>query len=304
MQLSSPLTAAALAERLQADLVGDGELLITGINEIHHVRTGDLSFVDHPKYYDPALASAASVILIDQHRECPEGKALLVVPEPFRAYNELVLAERPPRSWENTIDPTASIGPNTVIAPGAVIGAQATIGKGCRIGPNAVIGDGVTLEDGVTIGAGAVIGEEAFYFKRTNDGYTPWRSGGSVLIEAGVEIGPNCTIARGVSSTTTIGMGSKLDALVQIGHDCRIGKHCLLAAQVGIAGNTTLGDWCILQGQVGVAQNLTFGDHVTVLAQSGVGHDLESGKRYFGSPAQEARVAFRDIALVRQLRNS
>ncbi|MEM9928833.1 MAG: UDP-3-O-(3-hydroxymyristoyl)glucosamine N-acyltransferase, partial [Bacteroidota bacterium] len=98
-----------------------------------------------------------------------------------------------------------------------------------------------------------------------------------------------------------IGMGSKLDALVQIGHDCKIGKHCLLAAQVGIAGNTTLGDWCLLQGQVGVAQNLTIEDHTTILAQSGIGNDLAGGKRYFGSPAQEARTAFREIALVRQL---
>ncbi|MEM9930968.1 MAG: LpxD N-terminal domain-containing protein, partial [Bacteroidota bacterium] len=205
MRLSSPITASMLAERLQADLLGDGNILITGINEIHHVEQGDLSFVDHPKYYTPALASAASVILIDQQRECPQGKALLVIPEPFRAYNDLVLAERPLRNPREHIAPTAQIGPDTLIAPGAVIGAYARIGKGCRIGPNAVIGDGVILEDGVDVGAGAIIGEEAFYFKRSADGYTPWRSGGSVLLEAGVSIGPNCTIARGVSSTTVIG---------------------------------------------------------------------------------------------------
>ncbi len=302
MQLSSPITAAELAVKLQAELVGDGRLLITGINEIHHVSAGDLSFVDHPKYYEPALNSAATVLLIDQPRACPAGKALLVLPEPFKAYNDLVLAERPLRQWAGTIDPTASIGPETSIGPGAVIGAHARIGAGCRIGPNAVIGDGVTLEDAVIVGAGAVIGGEAFYFKKTATGFTPWRSGGSVLLQEGVEIGPNCTIARGVSSVTTIGTGTKLDALVQIGHDCRIGAHCILAAQVGIAGNTTLGDWCLLQGQVGVAQNLTIGDHTTILAQSGVGNDLAGNKRYFGSPAQEAHSAFRDIAMVRQLR--
>ncbi len=301
MQLSSPFTAATLAERLQADLFGDGDLLITGINEIHHVSPGDLSFVDHPKYYAPALQSAATVILIDQPRDCPPGKALLVVPEPFQAYNSLVLAERPLRNWQGTIDPTARIGKDTVIGPGAVVGAYAQIGAGCRIGPNAVIGDGVILEDGVTVGPGAIIGGEAFYFKKTPDGFTPWRSGGSVLLAANVEIGPNCTIARGVSSTTTIGRGSKLDALVQIGHDCKIGQHCLFAAQVGVAGNTTIGDWCILQGQAGVAQNLTIGDRTTILAQSGIGNDLESDKRYFGSPAQEARVAFREIAVLRRL---
>ncbi|MFK8163588.1 MAG: DapH/DapD/GlmU-related protein, partial [Lewinella sp.] len=178
---------------------------------------------------------------------------------------------------------------------------HAVIGRDCRIGPNAMIGDGVVLEDRVTVGPGAIIGSEAFYFKGSKDGLTPWRSGGSVLLEEDVAIGPNCNIARGVSSTTTIGKGTKLDALVQIGHDCKIGKHCLMAAQVGVAGNTTVGDWCVFQGQAGIAQNIVLGDRTVILAQSGVGKDLEGGKSYFGSPVQEARKAFRDIAVLRRL---
>lgn len=301
MLLSTTISAADLAARLGAELIGDGSIRITGINEIHHVEPGDLSFVDHPKYYGPALSSAASVVLIDQRRECPPGKALIIVDKPFAAYNDLVLSERPLRVWSGTVDPSAQIGTNTVIAPGAVVGAGAVIGNDCRIGPNAVIADGVILEDRVIVGPGAIIGSEAFYFKGGKDGFIPWRSGGTVLLEADVEIGPNCNIARGVSSTTTIGQGTKLDALVQIGHDCKIGKHCLMAAQVGVAGNTTVGDWCVFQGQAGIAQNLVLGDRTVVLAQSGVGKDLPGGKAYFGSPVQEARKAFKDIAVLRKL---
>jgi len=302
MKLAQPTTAATLARRLSATLIGEGETRVTGINEIHHVATGDLTFVDFHKYYDVALGSAASVILIDQACSCPPGKALLVVAEPFKVYNALVLAERPERTWNGTVDPSAVIGENTVIAPGAIIGPGAVVGAGCRIGANAVIGEGVELEDDVVVGSGSSIGGEAFYFKKTAAGYTPWRSGGSVLLKTGVEVGPNCTVARGVSSVTTIGPGSKLDAQVQIGHDCRIGAHCLLAAQVGIAGNTIIGDWCVLLGQVGVAQNLVIGDHTTILAKSGVSKDLAGGKHYFGYPAQEARTAFKDLAAIRRLR--
>ena len=302
MRLRQPVTAATLADQIGATLVGDGELEISGINEIHHVEKGDLTFVDFHKYYDVALGSAASVILIDKVRPCPPGKALLVVEAPFAAYNALVLAERPERRWSATVDPSAVVGAGSWIAPGAVVGPGAVIGEHCRVNANAVIGEGVILEDRVIVGAGSVIGEEAFYFKKTADGYLPWRSGGGVLLEAGVEVGPNCTIARGVSSVTTVGRGTKLDAQVQIGHDCRIGAYCIIAAQVGIAGNTTVGDWCLFQGQVGIAQNLTIGDRTVILAKSGVSKSLEGGKEYFGYPAQEARTAFKDLAVLRRLR--
>ena len=302
MRLTTPTTAAALAVRFSAELIGDGSLAVTGINEIHHVEAGDLSFVDHPKYYAAALESAASVILIDQPAECPSGKALIVVEAPFARYNALVEEQRPLVRPSAAIDPTAKVAEGAYLGPGVVVGPGAVIGEGCHVGANAVIGEGVKLEENVYIGAGTVIGGEAFYYKRTPDGYQPWRSGGAVLIEARVEIGPNCTVARGVSSTTVIGEGSKLDAQVQIGHDCHIGRHCLLAAQVGVAGNTTIGEWCILQGQVGVAQNLTIGDRSIVLAKSGVSKSLEGGKEYFGYPAQEARTAFKDLAVLRRLR--
>ena len=301
MQLRNPTTAAELAARLDAELIGDATVAVTGLNEIHHVGPGDLCFVDHPRYYAPTLASAASVILIDRAEACPPGKALLVHPAPFAAYNGLVWQERPTASETAVANHPPQIGEGTYVAPGAQLGAGVTIGKNCHIGSNAVIGDGCRLGDRVTVSAGTVVGGEAFYFKRTAGGLYPWRSGGSVRLEDDVFLGPCCTIARGVSSTTVIGAGSKLDAQVQIGHDCKVGRHVLMAAQVGVAGNCTIGDWSILQGQAGIAQNVTLGERTVIMAQSGVGRDLEGGKSWFGSPVQEARKAFRDMVLVRKL---
>jgi len=301
MQLTTPITASDLATQLGAQLVGEGSIRITGANEIHHARQGDLCFVDHPKYYTSTLASAASVILIDKLVECPPGKALLIHPAPFAAYNSVIWGARPQVQWPTGVAKTARVGTGTHIAPTAVVGENAVIGEYCHLGPNCVIGDGCVLGDRVTVSSGAVLGGEAFYFKRTDEGLIPWRSGGSVLLEDDVFVGPCCTISRGVSSTTVIGRGSKLDAQVQIGHDCKIGQHVQMAAQVGVAGNCVIGDWSILQGQAGIAQNVTMGPHTVIMAQSGAGRDLEGGKSWFGSPVQEARKAFRDMVLLRRL---
>ena len=300
MRLATPITAAELAQKVNGQLHGDGALQVTGLNEIHHVKPGDACFVDHPRYYAPTLESPASVVLIDKAVDCPPGKAIIVVDEPFKAYNQLVAAERPTAEWQGNVHPSARIGKGTTIASGAVAGAGVVVGEQCYVGPGAVLMDGVKLGDRVYVSAGAVIGEEAFYFKKTDEGYHPWRSGGTVILEDNVFIGPNCNISRGVSSPTIIGKGSKLDALVQIGHDCKIGQHCLLAAQVGVAGNTILEDWCVLQGQVGITQNLRLAERTTVMAQSGIMESTEAGKSYFGSPAQEARTAYRQLFKLRK----
>ncbi|MEL6276581.1 MAG: LpxD N-terminal domain-containing protein, partial [Bacteroidota bacterium] len=302
------LTAAKLANEVNGQLIGDGNLSITGLNEIHHVTEGDLCFVDHPKYYEKTLASAASVILIDQDYDCPQGKALIVVEQPFYVFDTLVRKYQNRRK-KNTAAlsqystcVSLKIGKNTIVETGVELGDYVSIGKNCHLYPNVVIGDGTVIGDNVVVQAGSIIGGEAFYFKKEKDGYRSWASGGRVVLEDKVEIGPGCTIARGVSSDTVIGLGSKLDAQVQIGHDCKIGKHCLFAAQVGIAGNTTVGDWTIMQGQVGVAQNLVIGPETVILAKSGVSKSLEGGKHYFGYPAQEAKMAFKDLAIVRRIR--
>ena len=302
MQLKTPIAVADLAQRFDLQLLGRADLAVTGISELHHAQDGDLIFVDHPKYYAKALQSAATVVLIDREAEVPPGKCLLVTDTPFAVYNQLVLETRPVEPIEEKISRQARIGADTHIEPGAIIDAGVVIGEGCFIEANAVIRDGTRIGNRVRIQSGAVIGSEAFYFRRTPEGYQPWRSGGSVVIEDDADIGPNCTIARGVSSATRIGRGTKLDSQVQIGHDVKVGAHCLLAAQVGIAGNTTVGEWCILQGQVGIAQNLKIGPRSIVFAKSGVSKDLEGDREYFGYPAQEARTAFKEIALLRRLR--
>ncbi|MEM6397240.1 MAG: UDP-3-O-(3-hydroxymyristoyl)glucosamine N-acyltransferase [Bacteroidota bacterium] len=303
MKFKESFTSGELAARLAGKLLGPNDLAVRGINEIHHVENGDVTFVDFHKYYGKALSSEASLILIDKEQEVPEGKALIVLADPFTAYNSLVLAERPIEPMVDSIHPTAKIGHSTRIEPGAIIGKNATIGESSLIQANAIIGEYTEIGDRVIVGPGCVIGGEAFYYKKTSKGYTPWRSGGHVILEDDVELGPNCTIARGVSSATVIGTGTKFDAQVQIGHDCNIGPHCLFAAQVGVAGNTTIGEWCVLLGQVGIAQNLTIGARATILAKSGVSKNLEGGHEYFGYPAQRARSAYRELAALRNLRN-
>lgn len=301
MKINDPkLTAEQLAADCGGQLIGNGQLRITGANEIHHVEKGDICFVDFHKYYKPTLASAASVILIDQATECPPDKALIVVKEPFFVYNELVKRYKGGREYPIATS-LAKIGQNTIIEAGAHISGSAVIGDNCHIYAGAFIGDDTLIGNGVVVHAGAVIGSEAFYFKNTPNGRIPWKSGGRVVLEDRVEIGPNCNIAKGVSSDTRIGEGSKLDALIQIGHDCKIGKNCLFAAQVGVAGNVTIGDNCIFYGQVGIAQNIRIANEVAVLAQSGVGEDLEAGKTYFGSPCVEKRQAYRELLTLRQL---
>ena len=301
MKIPYPISVIELAEMINAKLIGDTSLEATGINEIHHVESGDISFVDVDKYYKKALHSEASIILIDKNIECPAGKALLVCDEPFKAFNDLVLQFRPIEPQTKAISDSAEIHPTAIIEPNVVIGHHVKIGENTYIQANVSIGEYTEIGDHVLIQSGANIGASAFYFKKTEEGYKKWRSCGRVVIEDHVEIGMGCTICRGVSADTVIGYGTKLDAQIHIGHDVRIGKNCLLAAQVGIAGNTVVGDWVTLYGQVGIAQNVVIGDRVTVLAQSGVSKSLDAGKTYFGSPASEVRAKYREMAALRHL---
>jgi len=301
MKFPHPVPVRQLAEAIGAELLGDETLEATGINEIHHVEPGDVTFVDVRKYFDKSLQSDASVILLHEKTECPPGKALLVCPEPFDAYNELVLKYRPYQPLQQPIHPSAEIDPTVILEPNVVIGPGVKIGKNAHLQANVTIAEHTIIGDKVTVQSGSVIGTEAFYFKRTDQGFYKWRSGGRVILEEEVDIGAGCTINKGVSSDTIIGRGTKLDGQVHIGHDVIIGKHCLLAAQVGIGGNTRVGDEVVMYGQVGIAQNLRIGDRVVILAKSGVSKDLDSDKVYFGYPAAEARSIYRELAALRQL---
>jgi len=301
MKFPSPQALNDLAKLTSTTVIGDGTKSVLGINEIHKVEPGDITFVDHPKYYDKALSSAASFVIINKKVEAPEGKSLLFSETPFDAYNAIVKHFRSFEPAAKAISDSAVIGGGTVIQPGAFIGNHVKIGKNCIIHSNVSIYDHCILGDEVIIQANTVIGGDAFYFKRKPDGYDKMLSCGRVIIHDRVEIGSGCTIDKGVSGDTVIGQGTKIDNLVHIGHDTVVGKNCLFAGQVGIAGVTTIEDDVILWGQVGVSKDLTIGKGAVVLAQSGIPKSLEGGKTYFGTPTQEARDKMRELAFIKQL---
>lgn len=301
MKFHTPVSVQELAQQLNAKLLGDGQQLATGINEIHKVEPGDITFADNEKYFKKAISSAATIILLNKEAECPEGKTILVVENPFEAYNGLIIKERPFRPLSSSIDETASIHPSAVIEPNVTIGPNVVVGAYTYIQSNVYIAEYTQIGKHVKIQAGTVIGTDAFYFKKNEDGYKKWRSGGRVIIEDEVDIGALCTINKGVSGDTIIGAGSKIDCKVHIGHGAVLGKRCLVAAQAGIGGKSILGDDVVLYGQVGIAQSVVIGDKAVFAAQSGVSKSLEGGKLYFGSPADELRTRHRELAALRKL---
>ena len=304
MRFDRPIPVTEIAQMIGAEIIGEGVGAATGINEIHKVEEGDLVFVDHPKYYQKCIQSAATFIIINQRTEFPPHKALLLVDDPFEAYLKIVQHFRPFQPLNKNLSETAIVGEDTIIMPGVVLGNHVTIGKQTVIYPNVVILDHCTIGDNVIIQAGSIIGSDAFYYnKKTNRDvhYKKMTSCGRVLIENDVEVGANCTIDRGVSGDTIIGAGIKLDNMVHIGHDTIVGKNCLFAAQVAIAGATTIEDGVILWGQVGVNKTLTIGKGAEVYAQSGVGSTLEAGKKYFGSPVEDAMSKKKELVWVKRI---
>lgn len=302
MKFPQPIPVAEIAEWLGAELLGDNTILATGINEIHQVEAGDVTFSDVKKYFEKSLNSAATILLLNEKVDMPPGKCVLVCADPFAAFNFLVKKFRPVERLISAIHFQSEIHPTAVIEPGVVISNHVKIGKNTVISANSVIGEHTFIGENCFIGPNSSIGADAFYFKKKADGsFEKWRSGGRVLIENDVEIGPGCTIAKGVTGDTIVGEGSKLDAQCHLGHEVKIGKNCLFAAQVGIGGNTIVGDNVVIYGQVGIAQNLRIGDGAVLLAKSGVSKNLDGGQTYFGYPADEMRKKYRELATLRQL---
>ncbi len=301
MILDRPYKLKEISEIINARFAGDADFIISGINEIHRVVKGDLTFVDHPKYYAKALNSNATTIIINKEVDCPEGKALIFSDEPFNDYIKLVNKFMPFKSSDKFISDSASIGKGTVIQPGTFVGNNVKIGENCLIHANVSIYDHTVIGNNVVIHSGTVLGADAFYFKKQNDHYEKMVSCGRVVLEDNVEIGACCTIDKGVSSDTVIGKGTKMDNHIQIGHDTVIGKNCLFASHVGIAGVVNIEDDVILWGQVGVQKDLTIGKGAVVLGQSGIAKSLKGGMTYFGSPALEARKKMREIAILHKL---
>lgn len=317
MKLFSAHTLRQVSNLISATPVGPDDFPITGLNEIHDVEPGDLTFVDIEKYYKKALESAATVILINQEVEVPEGKAIIVSEDPFRDFNFLTdhfrpefplnVEEMPSIGQEVKMAESAvtgksvTIGEGTQVAPGVVIRNNVRIGSHCFIHPNVTIYDHTVIGDHVTINAGAVIGGEAFYFKTRPESRDKMLTKGRVVIHDHVDIGANTTIDRGVTGDTIIGAWTKIDNLVQIGHDVKIGRRCTIASQVGIAGYVIVEDEVTLWGQVGVVKDLTIGKGATLMGKTGVMSSLEGGKTYLGMIASDVRSVLRETAAIKKL---
>ncbi|PCH76819.1 MAG: UDP-3-O-(3-hydroxymyristoyl)glucosamine N-acyltransferase [Flavobacteriaceae bacterium] len=281
--------------------IGDANFPVLGMNEIHVVEAGDIVFVDHPKYYEKALESAATIVLINKEVECPEGKGLLISDDPFRDFNTLTKHFNPFKKAANAIAVTAKVGKNTIIQPNVFLGNNVVIGEDCLIHPNVVIYDGTTIGNNVTIHAGTIIGADAFYYKNRPSGYDKLVSGGTVVIEDQVDLGALCTIDRGVTGATTIKKGTKIDNQVQIGHDTIIGNKCLIASQTGIAGCVVVEDEVTIWGQVGTTSGIRIGKKAVILGQTGVTKSVEGGKSYFGTPISESREKLKELAGIKRL---
>jgi len=224
MKFIQPHTLKQIASLIDCEYIGDQNFEVLGMNEIHVVSPGDIVFVDHPKYYDKALTSKATVVLINKQVECPKGKALLISDDPFRDFNKLTSHFKPFQASHKAISDSAKIGAGAIIQPNCFIGNNVVIGKNSIIHANVSIFDDTIIGDNVVVQSGTILGGNAFYYKKRPEGYDQLHSSGRVVIENNVHIGASCTIDRGVTGDTTIGAGSKLDNLIQVGHDTIIGK--------------------------------------------------------------------------------
>ncbi len=304
MQFPSPVSVQWIANLINAKVIGNDNGNATGINEIHKVEHGDLVFVDHPKYYDKCINSNASFIIINKEMDVPEGKALLVVENPFEAYCTIVNYFRPFEPSVKMISDASTVDKESFIYPGVFIGNHVSIGKKCIIYPNVTIMDHCIIGNNVIIQAGTVIGGNAFYYNTKKDRelwYKKMPDCGRVIIEDNVEIGAGCIIDRGVTNDTRIGKGSKLDNLIHIGHDTVIGKNCLFAANVVVAGGVTIKDGVTVWGGSIINKTLTIGENTVLLGRTGVTGDLEANKTYWGLPAQEAGSVKREMVWIKRI---
>ncbi|MCH7785244.1 MAG: UDP-3-O-(3-hydroxymyristoyl)glucosamine N-acyltransferase [Bacteroidetes bacterium] len=301
MKFPRQQTLEEIARIIDCDYIGNAEFPVLGMNEIHIVQPGDIVFVDHPKYYDKALNSKATIILLNKKVDIPEGKALLISKDPFNDFNKLTNHFKPFISANSMIAETATIGNNTILQPNVFVGNNVQIGDDCTIHSNVCIYDNTVIGNNVTIHCGTVLGADAFYYKNRPEKYDKLLSGGNVVIEDNVDIGALCTIDKGVSDSTRICEGTKLDNQVHIGHDTILGRRCLVASQVGISGCVIIEDFVTIWGQVGVKSDVIIATGTEIYAQSGIGQSTIENRTYFGSPAMEARDKLREMAYLKKL---
>jgi UDP-3-O-[3-hydroxymyristoyl] glucosamine N-acyltransferase len=324
------LSAQDLAQRIGADLRGDGERIVRAAGPLESAGMDELAFaIDERRIAALSQTRAGVVILPAEAQAHPlpaTGATLLFASDPrlafARALRILVAARPPPVAG---IDPRAcvaasarvspsarvhafaivgegaSIGARTILHAGSVVGEGALVGADCTIHPNVTLYPGTRLGDRVCVHAGAVIGSDGFGFVRDGDAWLKVEQLGGVVLEDDVEVGAGCTIDRGALGDTHIGRGTKLDNLVHVGHNVRVGQSCLLVAQVGIAGSTTIGDEVTLGGQVGVGGHLKIASRVRVGGQGGVAKDLDSPGDYWGTPARPHTAWLKMLARLSRL---
>ncbi|MFC2127645.1 UDP-3-O-(3-hydroxymyristoyl)glucosamine N-acyltransferase [Bacteroidota bacterium] len=301
MKFQKAQTLKEIAAIIDSQFVGDENFPVLGMNEIHVVEPGDIVFVDHPKYYDKALESSATIVLINKEVACPVGKALLISEDPFRDFNKLTNHFNPFQSSVEKVSTSAKIGKNTILQPNVFVGNNVIIGDNCLIHPNVIIYDNCVIGNNVTIHAGCVLGADAFYYKNRPEGFDKLISGGRVVLEDNVDLGALCTIDKGVTGDTLIKKGTKIDNQVHVGHDTVIGKKCLIASQTGIAGCVIIEDEVTIWGQVGTTSGITIGKGAVVLGQTGVTKSIEGGKSYFGTPVTESREKLKELAGIKKM---
>lgn len=318
------LALHALAEKINAQVEGDPETLITGVSSIEFAQEGDVVFAESLRYLQTAERCPASAVIVWQ--DAPSiGKPLLRVDSPRRAFLQVLqlFAPKPPHpegiDLNAVISPDAELGEHVVIGAGCVIEAGAKVGQGtilyplCYVGHDVHIGEGcllypnVTLMHGVKLGnrvivhSGAVIGADGFGYVTVDGVHRKVPHIGGVEIDDDVEIGANVCIDRAKTGVTRIGSGTKIDNLVHVAHNVQVGENCLLVAQVGIAGSSKLGRYVVLAGQVGVSDHVTIGDGAMVGGQSGVAGNLPGGQRYRGTPAREYGKYSRTLVYINRL---
>ena len=318
-----PFTAAEIAKHLQGEVLGDPSVVLNTFAPADRAQAGDLTFAENPEYLARAEQSAASAIIVDG--EFASKKILIKVPNARIGFAKALALFFPepalPAGVHPTaviassaeIDPTAHIGPHCVVHEKVRIGARCTLQGGNHIGAGCLFGEDVNLFPNVTvyarseignrvrIHAGTVIGSDGFGYVQDNGIHRKVPQIGNVIIRDDVEIGSNVSIDRGALGPTIIGKGTKIDNLVQIGHNVSIGDGCLVISQVGIAGSTKLGNYVILAGQAGLAGHLKIGNRVTIAAQAGVMTNIDDGEKVLGSPAQPDRQAKRQMIAITHL---
>jgi UDP-3-O-[3-hydroxymyristoyl] glucosamine N-acyltransferase len=330
---AGPFALGTVAEAAHAKPAGGTDLrtAIKDVRPLDNAGPGDLSFLDNPKYLSLFARTAASACLVAPKfaDQAPAGTACLITPEPYRAFARALLlfypdAVKPKAALTDggdgpaSVHPSAALEPGTIVEPGAVIAPEARIGRGttiaagsvigfrvhvgrdCYIGPNASITHAL-VGNQVTIHAGVAIGQDGFGFAMGKNGHLKVPQIGRVIIQDGVEIGANTTIDRGALRDTVIGEGTKIDNLVQIGHNVVIGRHCVIVAQTGISGSAELGDFVVLGGQVGVVGHVKIGAGAQIAASSNVRGDVPPGVRWGGTPAKPVRLWFRELTLLQKL---